>query len=178
MTHDRILELARMAGIQEPEAYHGDASAQTPWVATSFELVLFAALILLNQKESPSMFANKEEGQAVKQVPARTVLLREAIKLTEQDRNAAYGNPEDNFANIAAYWNTYLTTLPKQGNILPLTSQDVAHLMILMKVARLNTNPSHRDSLVDIAGYAACGEDCRVKRVSQQFKTDGAGLGR
>lgn len=178
MTHDRILELARMAGIQEPEAYHGDASAQTPWVATSFELVLFAALILLNQKDSPIMSTDSPDwlkwataADQQNSVPARTALLQEAIKITAQDRNAAYGKPEDNFANIAAYWNTYLTTLPKQGNILPLTPQDVAHLMILMKMARLNTNPSHRDSLVDIAGYAACGEDCRVRRVSQQVKT-------
>lgn len=105
-----------------------------------------------------------------KPIPPRTALLNEATKITAQDRNAAYGEPEDNFANIAAYWNTYLTTLPKQGNIIPLTAQDVAHLMILMKMARLNTNPSHRDSLVDIAGYAACGEDCRQKRVGEVYK--------
>ena len=113
---------------------------------------------------------SREEWLAQKQaeqIPARTALLNEATRLTAQDRNSQYGNPEDNFQNIANYWNTYLTTLPKQGNILPLTSQDVAHLMILMKMARLNTNPSHRDSLVDIAGYAACGEDCRVKRISE-----------
>jgi len=103
-------------------------------------------------------------------VPARTALLEEATKITAQDRNKEYGAPEDNFQNIANYWNTYLTTIPKQGNIVPLTSQDVAHLMILMKMARLNTNPGHRDSLVDIAGYAACGEDCRVKRISEVNK--------
>lgn len=102
--------------------------------------------------------------------PARILLLQEAIKITAQDRNSAYGNPEDNFQNIANYWNTYLTTLPGQDNIRPLSSQDVAHLMILMKMARLNTNPSHRDSLVDIAGYAACGEDCRTKRIGEVHK--------
>ena len=105
--------------------------------------------------------------QQTKQVPDRTVLLEEAIKITSQDRNAVYGSPEDNFQNIANFWNAYLTQVPGQGNIIPLTSQDIAHLMILMKMARLNTNPSHRDSLVDIAGYAACGEDCRVKRISE-----------
>ena len=99
--------------------------------------------------------------------PPRVALLEEATRITSHDRNAAYGNPEDNFQNIANFWNTYLTTLPGQGNILPLTSQDIAHLMILMKIARLNTNASHRDSLVDIAGYAACAEDCRVKRISE-----------
>lgn len=108
--------------------------------------------------------------QQTSQVPARAALLQEALKITAQDRNSAYGNPEDNFQNIANFWNAYLTQVPGQGNIIPLTSQDIAHLMILMKMARLNTNPSHRDSLVDIAGYAACGEDCRVKRISEVHK--------
>ena len=100
----------------------------------------------------------------------RSRLLQEAMQITAVDRNKEYGNPEDNFQNIANYWNVYLTTIPKQGNILPLTSQDVAHLMILMKLARLNTNPSHRDSLVDLAGYAACGEDCRARRMGEVHK--------
>jgi hypothetical protein len=107
---------------------------------------------------------NQQAEQQQQKIPARRALLEEALRITSHDRNSAYGNPEDNFQNIANYWNTYLTTMPGQGKILVLSSQDVAHLMILMKMARLNTNPSHRDSLVDIAGYAACGEDCRVMR--------------
>lgn len=111
---------------------------------------------------------------AAQQAPARTALLEEAMRITAVDRNKQYGNPEDNFQNIANFWNAYLTQVPGQGNIIPLTSQDITHLMILMKMARLNTNPSHRDSLVDIAGYAACGEDCRVKRISEVNKVGGA----
>ena len=91
----------------------------------------------------------------------RQDLLNEALHITSNDRNSAYGSPEDNFQNIADYWTKYLTTL-KGGDIV-VSSQDVAHMMILMKIARLNTNPNHRDSLVDIAGYAACGEDCRMR---------------
>lgn len=98
-------------------------------------------------------------------ISPRQRLLEEAIKITTQDRNSAYGNPEDNFQNIAAYWNLYL----RQAGVMSkdagrvLRPQDVAHMMILMKQARLATNPNHRDSLLDIAGYAACGEDCRSK---------------
>jgi Domain of unknown function (DUF6378) len=33
--------------------------------------------------------------------------------------------------------------------------------MILLKVARLANDPTHRDSLVDICGYAATIERCK-----------------
>jgi hypothetical protein len=89
---------------------------------------------------------------------ARARLLAEATKITAVDRNKAYGNPEDNFANIANLWKAYWKA---QGADVSCTPCDVANLMILMKVARLATNLTHRDSLVDIAGYAACGADCQ-----------------
>ena len=101
----------------------------------------------------------------------RTVLLQDALELVSIDRNSAYGNPEDNFKNIANYWNIYLHTASKL--VEPLTPQDIAHLMILMKLARLTTNPNHRDSLVDIAGYAACGEDCRLAAQTKIFSAAG-----
>lgn len=90
----------------------------------------------------------------------RIALLEEAIKITSQDRNAAYGNPEDNFQNIANYWNTYLGQAKQINSVI--TSQDVAHMMILMKMARLACNRGHYDSLLDIEGYAACARDCQV----------------
>lgn len=97
---------------------------------------------------------------AISPASPREALLQQAISITTGDRNAAYGNPEDNFANIAAYWSSYLTQATKVAILL--TPQDIAHMMILMKVARLATNPAHYDSLLDIAGYAACGADCYV----------------
>lgn len=100
---------------------------------------------------------------ALKYPLPRQSLLREAYDITSSDRNSAYGNPEDNFANIAAYWNNYCQQRFKVA--LDITPQDVAHFMILMKMARLATNTSHRDSLVDIAGYAACAEDCRSSKL-------------
>lgn len=90
----------------------------------------------------------------------REQLLREAIKITTSDRNKAYGNPEDNFNNIAQFWNIYCRnagiTLPHVSGF---TGIDVAHMMVLMKMARLSTNPLHRDSILDVAGYAACAAD-------------------
>ena len=83
----------------------------------------------------------------------REKLLQEAIKITTSDRNKAYGNPEDNFRNIAALWTGYVRA---QGVDKDFTPADVASMMTLMKVARLATNPGHRDSALDVAGYAAC----------------------
>lgn len=101
----------------------------------------------------------KAKAPTTKPETPRQSLLSEASRIISADRNAAYGNPEDNFSNIADYWNSYFKQSKKVE--VDITPQDVAHLMILMKMARLATNPGHRDSLVDVAGYAGCAEDCR-----------------
>ena len=98
----------------------------------------------------------------------RVTLLKRAIEITTKDRNESYGDPEDNFANIAAYWSRYLSDSAKLEIII--SPQDVAHLMILMKIARLSTNPNNYDSLLDIAGYAACGVDCMVMGEQKEFE--------
>ena len=73
-----------------------------------------------------------------------------------KDRNSTYGSPEDNFRRIATLWNAYLSIRPTDVGA-PLGPIDVAQMMLLMKVARLAHNPTHKDSWVDTAGYAACG---------------------
>ena len=101
----------------------------------------------------------KTEPPKQKAISNRELLLTQAISIVTQDRNSSYGNPEDNFRDIADFWNSYLTQRTKRR--IMLNPQDVAHMMILMKVGRLTHNPSHADSLLDIAGYAACGYDCQ-----------------
>ena len=119
-------------------------------------------------RQNSAIIGGTLEGMGTTAGSPRVALLEEAIKITTHDRNASYGNPEDNLANIAAYWNSYLTQRAPDATVLPhLNGQDVAHMMILMKLARLATNPGHRDSLVDVAGYAACGEDCRAANQKQ-----------
>lgn len=73
------------------------------------------------------------------------------------DRDEQYGGPEDNFSNIADWWSAYLD--------FGITSEDVAVMMILMKVARLqSSNFTSEDSWIDIAGYAACGCEIADRR--------------
>jgi hypothetical protein len=38
-------------------------------------------------------------------------------------------------------------------------------MLALLKIARLKNSPNHRDSWVDIAGYAACGAECALKGI-------------
>ena len=108
-----------------------------------------------------------QDGERNQVLPPRQVLLAEALQITSHDRNSAYGEPEDNFENIAAYWRSYCQQRFKVA--LDITAQDVAHFMILMKVARVATNAQHRDSLVDIAGYAACAADCQEATVQRNL---------
>lgn len=86
-------------------------------------------------------------------VDVKTSVLDEAKRIVTGARRAAYGKPENNFKRIADLWNTHLANTGREGIIAP---KDVAAFMILMKVARLAETPDHRDSIVDIIGYAAC----------------------
>jgi len=85
--------------------------------------------------------------------PARVQLLNEAVKVIAGDRDKQYGTPEDSFRAIARHWNAYI-----HGREFDLTPGDVAAMMILVKVARMESgNLAQADSWLDIAGYAACG---------------------
>lgn len=79
----------------------------------------------------------------------RSELLDAARRCILTDRNSTYGEPENGFALIAAYWSAHLDH--------PVTAADVAVMMTLLKLARIKANPAHVDSFVDAAGYIACG---------------------
>ena len=72
------------------------------------------------------------------------------------DRNLQYGEPEDNFSDIAKLWSSYLDI-----NIGP---EDVAIMMCLFKIARLKSSCyESKDSWVDLIGYAACGGEIALR---------------
>lgn len=91
----------------------------------------------------------------------------EAVRIVTGARRGAYGTPENNFERIARFWNAYLVNvgiLP--ANVLGdpegkngITAADVSPMMRLMKEARLCETPNHRDSFVDIIGYALTGAE-------------------
>lgn len=85
-------------------------------------------------------------------------VLEDAIKAVG-DRGLNYGKPEENFYRIARLWNVHLinTGLVRDPSEALLTAADVAMMCALLKVARLQHQPMHMDSWIDLAGYAACG---------------------
>jgi hypothetical protein len=70
------------------------------------------------------------------------------------DRERHYGSPAQNFERVAALWTVVLGHRMKEGATI--SSVDVALCMMGLKIARLVNQPEHRDSQVDIAGYADC----------------------
>jgi hypothetical protein len=84
----------------------------------------------------------------------RKETLETAIAAVCQNREQDYGSPEDNFKLIADLWRVYLTARKNHIN-----SDDVAVLMILLKVARVASGHGKDDNWIDIAGYAACGAE-------------------
>lgn len=88
----------------------------------------------------------------------------EAAIIAVANRDTAYGKPEDNFARIAQHWNTFIINrFGANYTKLCLTGTDVALMMALLKVARLENDPTHQDSWIDLAGYAACGAEAATK---------------
>lgn len=83
-------------------------------------------------------------------------VLEEAHKIIYGDREKTYGRPSKNLETIAKVWQAYLDA---RGDA-PLAHKDVAVMMILLKAARLANDQGHRDSVVDICGYAALIERC------------------
>jgi hypothetical protein len=83
-------------------------------------------------------------------------VLQEAKVIIYGDREKTYGHPSKNIQAIATMWNAYLKSVGDRE----LTAQDVCVMMVLLKGARLANDPGHRDSVVDICGYAALIERC------------------
>ena len=80
----------------------------------------------------------------------RKEILAEGEKCICNDRNMQYGEPEDNFSDIAKLWSVFLD--------INITAPQVAAMMILLKTARIKSSEGRdKDSWIDVAGYSACG---------------------
>ena len=83
-------------------------------------------------------------------------LAEEASSIVNGDRRTDYGKPERNFERIAHLWTGYARA---KGWNIEITASDVSPLMRLLKEARIIENPTHRDSHVDLIGYAQTGAE-------------------
>ena len=73
-------------------------------------------------------------------------ILEEAQRIVHADREAVYAHPSEDYARVARLWSAFLGV--------EIRPDQAAICMALVKVARLAHTPAHRDSLVDLAGYA------------------------
>ena len=82
------------------------------------------------------------------------------IKRILNEREAQHGDPKENLGRIAAYWSNYLGR--------SLNETDVALMMLLMKMGRLNTGTVKTDSVRDLVGYAAIATGLSCSRDREQ----------
>lgn len=91
-------------------------------------------------------------------------MLQRAHLLINGDRQSDYGDKLQNFSQIAMLFQGTLAT-----KLLPdatITAEDVALLMIQVKIARLAKSPDHKDSILDVAGYAGCYDMLQEERAN------------
>ncbi len=88
----------------------------------------------------------------------RENILSQAADITAGDREKDYGDPHDNLTNMALLVQAYL--IGKHNVDIYLNSEDMAWIMVLLKVARASTGYKH-DNYVDAAAYAAIAGECR-----------------
>ena len=89
----------------------------------------------------------------------RSTILDTARDAVTKDRAATHGGAEQSFSQIAALWSTRLG--------MTVTPAQVAIMMIDLKTVRAWSNPTHADSWVDVAGYAACGGEIATASVRE-----------
>lgn len=81
----------------------------------------------------------------------------QAAETIGHDRTLDYGDPALSFVRIAKMWSAIVGA--------PISPQQVAHMMITLKISRLQQQPDHLDSLIDIVGYARCAVLCGPTKV-------------
>lgn len=102
--------------------------------------------------EAPRYAMGGPIGLASDQRPERERLLEEARRAISGDRQRDYGPPTPSFDRIGKLWAAIL-------GVEEVTAEQYAMCMIAVKLGRLVESPNHRDSWMDIAGYAGLGAE-------------------
>ncbi|ALF02203.1 hypothetical protein SEA_LADYBIRD_62 [Mycobacterium phage LadyBird] len=91
-------------------------------------------------------------------------ILTTAEEIINGQRAQDYGDAKENHVRIANLWNTYL----QKPDLI--SHDDVAVMMILLKIARFMENGYHHDTVVDIAGYAGVLEKMQLPEGQRYVK--------
>lgn len=85
-------------------------------------------------------------------------------------RGSHYGPPEENFANIAAFWRAWLKA--RHGVEVPIDGHDVGQMSAMIKLARLAESPTHADSALDGAIYMMLGHGVAVDDIQKRIAAE------
>ena len=89
-------------------------------------------------------------------------ILDSAAQIVDSDREKTYGHPSKNLDAIAEMWTAWLRARGLlASDAASLSFDDVACMMVMLKLARLANDPWHKDSQVDAAGYLRLLERCQ-----------------
>jgi hypothetical protein len=93
-------------------------------------------------------------------------------KAAVADREGKYGHPRENFERIARRWNVHLQN--KHGNLgrNDLDADDVAIMLVDVKLARAESGVYHPDNFIDVAGYAALAAEVGAPTRQEQPSAD------
>lgn len=137
-------------------AYHNDPNPQYALAKRVAQQLLDAEALRSSSEgfKPDNSVITSQTGKQYKLIdtgaPGKTIL-QEAHGLIYGDREADYGDPKENLANIGQQWSLYLSQkYGAQGVIVD--AVDVCWMMALLKMCR-ELNGGKRDSLVDAAGY-------------------------
>ena len=86
----------------------------------------------------------------------RDELIDKAKELINGERKKDYGDARRCFALTASLWGIYLNR--------EVYADDVAVMMMLLKIARMTTGKGTDDCWIDIIGYAALGGELKERR--------------
>jgi hypothetical protein len=88
----------------------------------------------------------------------RTKILETAAGYIDGPRANDYGSAQENFSRIGTMWGAIL------GTPNAVSAEEVAMCLVALKLSRLANTPSHEDSWVDLAGYAALGGEIGTEK--------------
>ena len=105
-----------------------------------------------------------------------TDILETAKKLVSESRHDKHGDKVINHENISRLWTGYLQNKTQLN--LVIFPEDVANLMVLLKIARTQAGHFNIDDHVDACGYAAISGEIANKRNSVKSSTLGVSNGK
>lgn len=112
---------------------------------TEYQLARRLNLFVLDGVTGEVIKEGKEDTRSVCQI---------ADDIVSNDRGNDYGHPKVDFSKVAAMASAAGFRIIENCMIRPLKAEDHAIYMMFVKISRLTNKISHRDSIIDLAGYA------------------------